>query len=149
MNRSPRNKDFILIDPGADKNLVMLSGIQECRTGSGICVTVIRVDDQGFSAEWHYFDHEQASQVRHKPFIEATLLNNGLHSVKRGHSRTDRTNLSLRQEQSFGNSYHRTAPSCWIVVGFSHTGYLYGGTAIATSRGMGTETVRSSTEALG
>ena len=28
MNRSPRDEDFVLIDPGTNKNLVMLSCIQ-------------------------------------------------------------------------------------------------------------------------
>jgi hypothetical protein len=28
MNRSPRDKDFVFIDPGTNKNLVMLSSIQ-------------------------------------------------------------------------------------------------------------------------
>jgi hypothetical protein len=83
------------------------------------------------ATERHYFDHKQASQVPHKPCTEATLLSSGLHSVKRGDLRTDRTNLSLRQGQSLGNSCHRMTPSCWIVVGFSHAGSLDGGTAIA------------------
>ena len=52
LNRSPRDKDFVFIDPGANKYLVMLSGIEQCRTGSWVRVTVVRVDDQGLSAEW-------------------------------------------------------------------------------------------------
>ena len=52
MNRSPCDKDFVLIDPGANKHLILLSSIEKCRTGSWISIGVIRIDDQSFSAEW-------------------------------------------------------------------------------------------------
>ena len=51
--------------------------------------------------------------------------------------------LPIRQEQSLGNSWHRMAPSSWIVevVAWRHVDCDIAG-------GMGTETVPSSTEAL-
>ena len=52
MNRSPRDKDFVFIDPGANKHLILLSSVEKCRTGSWIGVGVIRIDDQSLSAEW-------------------------------------------------------------------------------------------------
>jgi hypothetical protein len=36
MNRPPCNKDFVFIDSGANKHLVLLSCIEECRTGSRV-----------------------------------------------------------------------------------------------------------------